>query len=45
MFHKMDDVDIDPEDYYGIMTNIDAHADSLVDSPEPQAFFTCKSHG
>jgi len=31
----MDDVDIDPEDYYVVMTDDDAQADSLVKSPEP----------
>ena len=31
---KMDDADIDPENYYGMMTNAYAHTGSLVDSPE-----------
>jgi len=26
----MDDADIDPKDYYGMTTNADAHADSLL---------------
>jgi hypothetical protein len=29
----MDDVDMDPEGYYGIMTDVDAHAYSLVELP------------
>ena len=33
LFDKMDDVDLDPEDYYGMMIEADAHADSLADSP------------
>ena len=36
----MDDVDIDPEDYYGMMTYVDVHAESIVYSPEPQAYFS-----
>jgi hypothetical protein len=30
LFDKMDDADIDPKDYYGMTTNADAHADSLL---------------
>jgi hypothetical protein len=41
LFHKVDDADIDLEDYCGIMAEADAHhADSFVDSPEPQAYFS-----
>jgi hypothetical protein len=36
----MDDVDIDPEQYYDRITYADAHADSLVNSPEPQAYLS-----
>ena len=36
----MDDADIDPDEYYDMITDADAHADSLVDSPEPQAYFS-----
>ncbi len=38
LFDKMNDVDMDPEDYYDIMTDVDAHGDSLVESPESQAY-------
>ena len=38
---KTDDVYINLEVYYyGMMTEVDAHADSLVDSPKPQAYFS-----
>jgi len=40
LFDRMGDADIDPEEYYGMITYADAHADSLVDSPEPQAYFS-----
>jgi hypothetical protein len=40
LFDKMDDVDMDLEDFDVIMTNVDAHADSLVDSPESQAYLS-----
>jgi len=40
LFDKMDDVDIEPEDYYGVITCADAHADSLVNSPDPQAYLS-----
>ena len=36
----MDDADIDPEKYYDLITDADAHADSLVKSPEPQAYLS-----
>jgi hypothetical protein len=29
---------MDHEDYYDIMTDVDAHANSLVESPEPQVY-------
>ena len=37
-FDEMDDDDMDPEDYHGMMTNVDAQADSFIGSPEPQAY-------
>ena len=40
LFDKLDDADIDHEDDYGMMTYADAHTDSLVESPEPQAYFS-----
>ena len=33
-------MDVDPEDYYGMMTNTDAHGDSLVQSPKLQAYLS-----
>ena len=40
LFDKMNDADIDLEDYYGMMTTADAYANSLVDSPEPQPYLS-----
>jgi len=31
---------MDLEDYYGMMTDADAHVDSLAESPEPQAYLS-----
>ncbi len=43
LFKKMDDGGNDIKDYYDIMANDDAHADSLVESPEPLSLYvTCK---
>ena len=40
MFDKRDDVDMDPGDYYGMIIDVDAHANSLVEAPEPQAYLS-----
>jgi len=40
MFDKMDDANVDHEDSYGMMTNVDAHAYSLVKCPEPHTYLT-----
>jgi hypothetical protein len=36
----MDDAYIDPKDYYDMMADADAHAHSLVESHEPQAYLS-----
>jgi hypothetical protein len=36
----MDEADIDPEDYYDVMADVDAQANSLIESPEPQAYLS-----
>jgi hypothetical protein len=40
LFDKMDDVDMGFGNLYGIKTNADAHADSLVESLESQAYLS-----
>ena len=39
-FDKMEDADMESEDYYDVMTYDDAHANSLVESPETQAYLS-----
>ena len=36
----MDDAGVDPEEYYDLITYADAHAHSLINSPEPQAYLS-----
>jgi hypothetical protein len=36
----MDDANVDRADYYDVMTYADAQANSLVASPEPQAYLS-----
>ena len=38
LFEQIDNVDIDPKDYYDMMANVDAQVNSQVESPEPQAY-------
>jgi len=40
MFDQMEDVDVDLEDYYDLVTNDDAQAASLTDSPEAHAYLS-----
>jgi len=34
----MDEADMDPGDYYDVTIYVDAHANSIGESPEPQAY-------
>jgi hypothetical protein len=36
----MDDAAIDPQDYYDVMAYADAQTNSLIESPEPQAYLS-----
>ena len=38
LFLNIDDADVDLEDYYDVMINLDARADSLVEYPKPRAY-------
>ena len=40
LFDKMEDADVDPEDYYDQVTDDDAQAASLRDSPEARAYLS-----
>jgi hypothetical protein len=40
MFEKMEDANVDPEDYYDQVTDVDAHAISLTKSPEAQVYLS-----
>jgi len=36
----MDNDHMDPEDYYDVMADVDGHANSLIESLEPQAYLS-----
>ena len=40
LFDKMDDAYMDPADYLVVIIYVDAHTNSLVESPEPQAYMS-----
>jgi hypothetical protein len=40
LFEKMEDANVDPEDYYDQVTDVDAQAVSLAESPEAHAYLS-----
>jgi hypothetical protein len=40
LFEEMDDARVNHEDYYHIMVDVDAHANSLVESLKPHAYLS-----